>query len=765
MADVSLLAKWQELPPVKKEDLYDTMDNADLRFIDPAFTAMDSLEKAWEDFMNMTKPFRRRSDWIMLDILGCTNEDLYNEMKSNFLGDNLYGSDLVTPDDMLSEAAFIPAADNINYAQVLAPIVEDPDFALKVKEANEWMLATGFVVIVPIVKDPYGNSAKRDVEAKWDYYNMLIKKHRRVSDWKSQELFGLTVPQIYTYLMSIYNKEDIEAIEPSEIEDESPFSYNAFLKNYCCNTLMDESYKDFGETMVKLTRPTGNYLESIHANIISDAISKFGANNAISVDINYTDLPCFSPEEMIDMGIHSHAPEDNFYGVDGEVLMPGNEMLEWFELYEATFNGMPSTERFEELNRKRNQVLDLVYSTRSNELFNINEQNHSLMQGIIELGWNPVISRNPKTKVLVDKNMRGRIGYYFGESKVIDLCGFEPLDIPNQPIFENSSEGTLKPIYICFEEGPTLFSKAIKGYTHGLYSHAAIAFDSMMDKFYSYGVDYTVEKKGIRGGITRENIRDKDPEKHFGIYVVFVTEEIFNRIKTNVEHFVKNAKNTAYSYANVLSIVFKIPIERDNKLICSQFVDRMLKLGGIDITKKKSSLVDPNYLRDVSKANKSIYKVFEGKIKSFNAKTIQRRVDTLLNSKAKAFTGTMSEFALRENSCYFSSSIEVLAELSSGITSDSPLFPIFESVYKPCFEVRGIEIQKEDHMNTLDTVEKGYTLIKNYNESGDESLFNELKELRQLIAREMVYVIRPAIYEPLKECKLAIDDVIQAKSE
>ena len=98
------------------------------------------------------------------------------------------------------------------------------------------------------------------------------------------------------------------------------------------------------------------------------------------------------------------------------------------------------------------------------------------------------------------------------------------------------------------------------------------------------------------------------------------------KIKDNVEYFHQNMKSTSYAYANILSILFKIPFERSKELICSQFVDRMLKVGGIDITHKSSSLVDPNFLRNCTSANKCIYRLFEGKVKSFHPGIIASRL-------------------------------------------------------------------------------------------------------------------------------------------
>ena len=721
-----LYVRWINMNDTNKREFYDAYKDSDIDFIDPSTNNLNELEKQWETYLGMTKPFRRRSDWIMLKYMECTNEDIYNLLKSELIKDAINPTELVTPDDIMSEAAYIPDNEKADYARILAPIVGSPDFEEKVKEAEDWMLDTGFVLIIPLTSDFYGHNMERRTEERWEYYNMLTKKHRRECDWKSLELFGLTVPQVYSYLRSHYNRQDINDIEPSMIPDESPFTYASYMSNYCTNTLMGESAKEIGETLVKLSRPNDNFLESINNTIIADTIDLYDKNSLVNIDIDYTDLPAFSPEEMIDMGIHAHVPEDNFFNVVGDALIPGEELLEWFSLYEAVYNGLPITNRYEELNRKRIQTLESVYAKYSST-----NMPDNIKQSVLEMGWNPVMNFSPETRVLVDKNQRKRIKNNFGESRIINLCGFGSIESPNQQIFEDASTGILRPIFICFAEGTNVFSNIIKGFTKGTYSHASISFDPEMNDIYSYGMEETIGQKGFVGGITKESIKNKPPEAHFGVYAVFVDNDIYNRIKSNVEWFINNAKQTAYSYANILAITFRIPMERENKMICSQFVDRMLKLGGIDITKKSSSLVDPNYLRRASKATKNIYKIFEGKVKSFHPKIIRNRVAQLTH-KAKAFTGYMSEFYLRENTCFYSSYLEIIDELALDVDPNTTLGKIYEHIYKPCLEAQCIHLADPEalyHESGYDL----YDLAKQY-----VNAYKKNPNSRKTIREEMI---------------------------
>jgi hypothetical protein len=62
-------------------------------------------------------------------------------------------------------------------------------------------------------------STLKDLEIEWDQFNSMTKKHRRVSDWKSLELFGMTNQEHYDKIKSqLLAKDDFE-IEDIPLEE------------------------------------------------------------------------------------------------------------------------------------------------------------------------------------------------------------------------------------------------------------------------------------------------------------------------------------------------------------------------------------------------------------------------------------------------------------------------------------------------------------------------------------------------------------------
>ena len=135
---------------VEKVKVYrEEFEKQDLYYVSPWCNILEELEKEWEKFNTMTKPFRRKSDWIHLEYIGITNEEIYNLLKSNLLEGPIYSDQLASPDNVdkdegeyinyiVSENSFIPAADNIEFDRVFRSNAD----SRKMKLAKDWMKDT-----------------------------------------------------------------------------------------------------------------------------------------------------------------------------------------------------------------------------------------------------------------------------------------------------------------------------------------------------------------------------------------------------------------------------------------------------------------------------------------------------------------------------------------------------------------------------------------------------------------------------------------------
>jgi hypothetical protein len=131
-------------------------------------------------------------------------------------------------------------------------------------------------------------------------------------------------------------------------------------------------------------------------------------------------------------------------------------------------------------------------------------------------------------------------------------------------------------------------------------------------------------------GFSLESIKGYPQDNRIGIYTFFVEEEQYKTLSHNIQQYLLYQKSTKYSTLNLVTILFKnVNLNLNLKMICSQFVDRMLKLANVDITKMPSDKVTPNVLYHVSIGNSKIYKIYEGKAKDFNQTKAQRLINKI----------------------------------------------------------------------------------------------------------------------------------------
>lgn len=308
---------------------------------------------------------------------------------------------------------------------------------------------------------------------------------------------------------------------------------------------------------------------------------------------NITCLPYFTPQELEDI-----------------VFKEGVEQPEWFKEYKLLQNGIVS-EKFIELNKQR---LSDLYE-------NINED----VDTILKLGWTPDIPLTSDNLEKVSATTAFRIR--------CNLCTNEFYDatsIHDDDYIEESTKDNKNPVYIILVYTASTFGKMIKEYTHGIYTHAAMSLDNTLNKLYSFNLNNQFNKLGGFSIESIEGYKKDNKDAIMCVYTTFVDDDKKRKLDKQINYFIGNIDKTKYSIINVFSLIANKPIELANDMICSQFVDRMLKSVDIDITGMASSLVTPN---DIYKSTSNkIYKVYEGRVDEYNHKKIQAKVNKLRRS-------------------------------------------------------------------------------------------------------------------------------------
>lgn len=596
--------------------------------MDKAFT-LEDIENQWTRFNNMHLQLRRMSDWKCLELFGMTNKDLYEYLKSNELGKD------INSDQGLNDTINIPENKEIKEGFIDDGLESiKPYGSCDVENAIEWYYSTGYPIIIP-------TDTLEQLETMWDNFNSVPLKYRRFSDMKSVEIFGVTNLEHYVYLKRKFLKDDIQNYTmDDDIYDNEyiiPSDHHTFIESFVKRNMINHDNIDTViSTLIEASQyDQSNYYQSNIKNTIKRILEDEEIFNTVDTDfLPSSELPFYTPDEMIDMGVFS-APVDNYYGIeaDNTELTDDISTKTWFENYRYHFNGIDTPNRQEMYLARLKKLTELC--TKLNIMEEFGEDSKKIKakkQSILELGWNPELSFTPENRAKASRMYQENNNAHVS-SRFIDLRNI-PIN-EAELVVDTKDKGILRPVYIVLTQGRRDFSYLIRAVTMSEYSHCSMSFDSDLKHLYSFNEFGGDKNSKSYGGFEVEPFeRFKKSNAKMAVYCVFLKEEDYNTMKKNVEWLIEHIKETTYSFINLLAVAFKItPIEGDMKNFCSQFVDRMFKLIGVDITHKKSQWVVPEEFHRQSKKNNKIYTLFTDYAQNFKGIKIERIIRQLNKRK------------------------------------------------------------------------------------------------------------------------------------
>lgn len=334
--------------------------------------------------------------------------------------------------------------------------------------------------------------------------------------------------------------------------------------------------------------------------------------------------PILTPMQIDRMAFNAD-PTNNRFGVE-----PTNKKLAKYyrDIFDNAYRGL-APENFDEIRKMWAAEVgkeQLMYQMTRDVVH---------MQNLIALGWEPGDLSVYNTNQSVVNNTIGRIQkeYQYAESSVIDICEFVKLmddstahdakKSKNKPIRKRN----LNPVYITLVSGQkqAISSSLIRWWTKGPFCHACIGFKHTLDDMKSFNT-------AQYNGLSDETLDFYTPEERVAVYTIFVEDEDLQALHRTLDYYIDNRDKGTYSRLNIASIVLNVPLNFQFDMVCSQFVDRILKFAKIDLTGKDSSLVSPNDFWKASQNNKKMYKVYDGKVKDYKPNKVKKAIDRLLKS-------------------------------------------------------------------------------------------------------------------------------------
>ena len=155
-----------------------------------------------------------------------------------------------------------------------------------------------------------------------------------------------------------------------------------------------------------------------------------------------------------------------------------------------------------------------------------------------------------------------------------------------------------------------------------------------MSKCYSFNFGEAYANR-FKGGLSFESIdfyKREHPTGTMEVSCIFLSKFKYDKLKATLNYYIENKEKTKYSFINLIYSLFgKQTKDKKFNLVCSTFVDTILKSINVKISDAKSiNLTKPDDLMKQEK-NEKQFKIFEGKIKDYNTRSVIRKVEKLAN--------------------------------------------------------------------------------------------------------------------------------------
>ena len=192
----------------------------------------------------------------------------------------------------------------------------------------------------------------------------------------------------------------------------------------------------------------------------------------------------------------------------------------------------------------------------------------------------------------------------------------------------------LRPVFIILLYSDSNFDHLAEKFVKGQkYWHASIGFGPSLKHCYSFNFGEANANKR-KGGLSFESLdfyKEEHPNGTMEVSCILLGKDKYAQLKDTLNYYIKNKEKTKYDFINLLRALFGKATPDGNKfnLVCSTFVDTILKSVDINISKAKSiNLTKPDDLR-LMRRNEKQFKVYSGIVKNYNIDRATRKVDQL----------------------------------------------------------------------------------------------------------------------------------------
>ena len=220
---------------------------------------------------------------------------------------------------------------------------------------------------------------------------------------------------------------------------------------------------------------------------------------------------------------------------------------------------------------------------------------------------------------------------------IIDISDYDT-GVKSKGLIESSyhmqkiyKENNIYPVYITLSYTNTVFGHIIRKIKKAPFTHAGLTLDSNLKQILTFMFDDKNNKGFMVESIDRY-MKTYD-KALLQVMCIFVDKDTLDKLNDSIQYFINNKHRTKYNFKNLINILRNKAKDNEPEnlsMICSQFVDTILKLANIDLTHKSSNLVTPKDLYDID--HPKVFQLYSGLAKEYDELKVEGKIDYLLSN-------------------------------------------------------------------------------------------------------------------------------------
>lgn len=548
---------------------------------------LDELEEQWDAFNNiMTSRQRKISDERSTAIWNMSNKQHYEYLKEQIISNMSKNMD---DDVTLSEDSSIHQT-------------YDND-----SEEIEKFEADSNLHIIGDIEGSTNIEKLKNLEKQYNDFATMVNDNKKVSDEESRRIYGMTNTERYNKLRAVLLAKCLEDEEKAKTIKPVDNSHLYITKQVTNEGFVGECYRE------KIIREKAES-DKRHKHVLND-------------------LPYFTPQEMIDMGVHKR---DNFYSdePDSEGLTDNITIPLWF----ASYQDMCMNHVFEDYRKEWiSKLLELYSNYEQIKESGDNKRILARKQSILDLGWNPEIPFTSENRIKASKRVNNIIENTIPKDIFINLDNI--YDPGEDYIEEEATAQTHSPVLLVFTKGKTpVISDGIKFVTKSEYSHVSISFDPKLQEVFSYNINPKYN------GFLRENLSTFG-DNVISVFAFFIDKLKAKSLKDKILDFEsdKTTFDMRIFVNKVLHIDRKVSAN-EYKQVCSTFVDHILKSGGVNLVGNQQLPAPGDLYNGAKTLPNKIIEVFDGIASTYKGSIVKRKLDHLLRNSTPAINESVNNY-------------------------------------------------------------------------------------------------------------------------